>query len=615
MQQLTCLFILIFSLAFSAKAQQNYWQQQADYTLRVKLQPSTNILEGYESLVYSNNSPDTLHQLYYHLYYNAFQPGSEMDIRSRTIQDPDKRVGDRISKLKEDEIGEYFIKGIEVNHQPVTDFTVRETILEIKLPKPLLPGKTATIDMEFESQIPIQIRRTGRYNSENVAYSMTQWYPKICEYDKEGWATDPYIGREFYGVWGNFDVYITIPDSFKIAGTGEFISKIQTPIISQHKNGTIESEKWVTWHFIAENVHDYAWAADPDYVIDEYKVDKNLKLIFAYKKSLKTVENWRKLQPIMANAINYASATFGKYPYKQFSFIQGGDGGMEYPLSTLIMGELSLQGLTSVAVHEMMHSWYQGVLGFNESLYPWMDEGFTSYAETRVKDFLQSKKMYPGEPSKTMFAGDNATLVNFFKRGLSEPMNTHADHFNTNAAYGVSSYVKGSVFLSQLGYVIGEPVLNKTLHLFYDQWKFKHPTGDDFMHIAERVSGIELGWYYRYMVNRIELPDYAIDTVYSSGSSSVVILGNHGLFPMPIDIVVQDTAGKSTYYTIPLNLMLEPKNSDLEKITWKVMPMWDWVVPYYEFVLDIPFSKIKSIQIDPSKRMVDLNTDDNSWTQ
>ena len=134
MQQLTCLFILIFSLGFSAKAQQNYWQQQADYTLRVKLQPSTNILEGYESLVYSNNSPDTLHQLYYHLYYNAFQPGSEMDIRSRTIQDPDKRVGDRISKLKEDEIGEYFIKGIEVNHQPVTDFTVRETNLEIKLP-------------------------------------------------------------------------------------------------------------------------------------------------------------------------------------------------------------------------------------------------------------------------------------------------------------------------------------------------------------------------------------------------------------------------------------------------------------------------------------------------
>ena len=600
----------------SLPAQSGYWQQQADYTIRVKLKPDKHTLEGFESIVYTNNSPDTLRVIYFHLYYNAFQPGSAMDIRSRTIADPDRRVGDRISKLKPHETGEYFIKAIEVDGHHIKDFIVDETILEVKLAKPLLPGKTATIKMEFESQIPVQIRRTGRYNSEGVAYSMAQWYPKLCEYDRDGWATDPYIGREFYGVWGNFDVYITLPDSFKIAGTGELISKIETPEMTLSKEGKLSNDKWVTWFFRAEKVHDYVWAADPDYIIEELKVNKDLKLIFAYKKSLKAIDNWKKLQPVMAEAITYASRTFGKYPYKQYSFIQGGDGGMEYPMATLIMGELSMQGLTSVSVHEMMHSWYQGVLGMNESVYAWMDEGFTSYAETRVKNHLQTKNMYPGDPDKPMFAGDNATLTGFLKRGSSEPMNTHADHFNTNAAYGVSSYVKGSVFLSQLGYVIGEPALNKSLLIFYDEWKFKHPTDLDFMRIAERVSGMELGWYHQYMLNRIELPDLAIDTVFStSANETMVVLGNHSIFPMPVDVVVEDTNNNKRYFTIPVNLMRKAKQSDLKGINWTPLPAWNWVHPYYELLIDMPKERIRSIHIDPSARLADLNPADNTWPQ
>ncbi|HQW11835.1 MAG TPA: M1 family metallopeptidase [Saprospiraceae bacterium] len=614
MVQKTILFFLFICVMTSGFSQEKYWQQSVDYTIRVKLDAGSHVLYGQEVLEYTNNSPDTLFTVYYHLYLNAFQPGSSMDVRSRTIADPDSRVLDRISKLKPDETGEYFIRTLSQGSKPVKNFTVHETILVVELHSPLLPGKTTTLDMSFECQIPIQIRRTGRYNSEGVAYSMAQWYPKLCEYDQNGWATDPYIGREFYGVWGNFNVYITLPDSFKIAGTGDLIAKLDAPVLSTSgkKNENFEKDvKWSTYFFKAEKVHDFVWTADPQYVLDEYKVSKDLKLIFAYKSNLKNIDNWRKLQPIMAEAITFASDYFGKYPYHQFSFIQGGDGGMEYPKATLVMGELSLGALTSVCIHEMMHSWYQGVLGINESAYPWMDEGFTSYAEEIVKNFLKSKKMYPGTPTQFIFKGENARLVNFYNSGKAEPLSTHADHFHTNAAYGVGSYTKGCVFLSQLGYVIGEENLKHLMQRFYSTWKYKHPTDQNFMRMAEKVSCMQLYWYHSYMINSNDLPDYSIDTVLSNGSKTIILLGNHGLMPMPVDVSVTDNKGKVYSYTIPLDLMLAAKRKDLSNINITQLPEWNWVNPFYEMAIDIPIDKIRTIEIDPTKRMVDLDLTNN----
>lgn len=607
--------ILLFLILTSGnlKGQNGYWQQKAEYTIRITLNPDLHKMSGTQELIYTNNSPDTLHQVFYHLYYNAFQPNSEMDVRSRTIADPDPRVGSRIQDLSLKEIGEYFIKTISQNGVSIKDFTVNETILTVNLAQPLLPGKKAKINMEYECQIPVQIRRTGRYNKENVAYSMTQWYPKLVEYDKMGWSTNPYIGREFYGVWGSYDVFLTVPDSFKVAGTGVQISSISTPFVSNKSKNNFTNEKYTTYNIKADNVHDFAWAADPDYKIDKIAAAPGLDLIFAYKKDMKAVDNWKALQPIMKEAILYASQKFGQYPYKQFSFIQGGDGGMEYPMATLVMGDQSLTGLISVCVHEMMHSWYQGVLGFNESLYPWMDEGFTSYAEELVKEHLKEKKMYPGETSANPFEKDASQFIGFTKAGRAEPLSTHADHYTTNAAYGVASYVKGCLFLSQLAYVIGEDKMASSLLAFYNTWKFKHPTGQDFMNIVEKNTQMELDWYYQYMVNTNHLPDYSIDTVFATGPKTSFVLGKRGIMPMPVDLLIELKDGSKVYYNIPLELMRRGKASDRGMDKIKILPAWNWVNPYYDYTFDIPLKNIKSIKIDPTRRLLDTDTKENDW--
>tara|TARA_B000000441_G_C21710027_1_gene331834 strand:- start:420 stop:1070 length:651 start_codon:yes stop_codon:yes gene_type:complete len=211
--------IFFFLAPFSMIAQPaNYWQQEVDYTMNIDLNVKKHTFTGEQTLVYTNNSPDTLHQVFYHLYFNAFQPGSMMDTRSLTIADPDKRVGDRISKLKPDEQGYHHILSMTQDGEPL-NYAAEETILKALLKKPLPPGGKATFKMTFESQVPVQIRRSGRDNAEGVDYTMTQWYPKMAEYDEDGWHPDPYVGREFYAPFGTFNVRITLPADYKIGGT------------------------------------------------------------------------------------------------------------------------------------------------------------------------------------------------------------------------------------------------------------------------------------------------------------------------------------------------------------------------------------------------------------
>ena len=217
------LFVFIISACFifsEMNAQDHLrWQQKAEYKMEIDFDVEKHQLSGKQKLKYKNNSPDTLDRLFYHLFFNAFQPGSMMDMKSRTVQDPDPRVGDRISTLSENEIGFQKISSLKQNGEELT-FDHVGTILEVKLKKPILPGKTVTLEMEFDAQVPIQIRRSGRDNSEGISYTMTQWYPKLCEYDYQGWHANPYVGREFHGVWASFDVKIKIDKKYVIGGTG-----------------------------------------------------------------------------------------------------------------------------------------------------------------------------------------------------------------------------------------------------------------------------------------------------------------------------------------------------------------------------------------------------------
>ena len=193
--------ILLFIPAL--KAQSQYWQQHAEYYMDFKMDVSDFSFTGDQELEYTNNSPDTITKVYYHLFFNAFRPGSQMDVRSRTIRDPDRRVGSRIFELEEEDYGELNVLSLKQNGRSL-EISQRETILLAKLNKPLLPGEKTTLDMKFEGQVPKQIRRSGKMSKEGVHLTMTQWFPKLSEYDSEGWHPNPYIAREFHGVWGNY---------------------------------------------------------------------------------------------------------------------------------------------------------------------------------------------------------------------------------------------------------------------------------------------------------------------------------------------------------------------------------------------------------------------------
>ncbi len=422
--------IALLLITASASAQHGYWQQHASYQMEIDMDAVKHQFSGKQKLVYSNNSPDTLTRVFYHLYFNAFQPGSMMDVRSQNLPDADPRVADRISKLAPGEIGYHKIEKLTQDGAALK-YHVQGTVLEIDLVKPILPGGNSEFLMDFNSQIPLQVRRSGRDNSQGIDYSMTQWYPKMAEYDYEGWHSDPYVGREFYGVWGDFDVKISIDKKYVLGGTGylqnpsEIGHGYQAPGVKQPLG-----EK-LTWHFVAPQVHDFAWAADSDYEHHLTQVPNGPTLHFLYLPD--TTGNWLRLQNEFTGAFSLMMDKFGKYPYKQFSVIQGGDGGMEYPMATLITSGRSYGGLLSVTVHEAFHNWYYGVLATNELKYPWMDEGFTSYAQDYVLNQLREN------PVDNPFISDIKRLADLHLNGLQEPLSTHADHFQTNYCYGIQS--------------------------------------------------------------------------------------------------------------------------------------------------------------------------------
>lgn len=651
-------FTLIFC-TIAAVAQPNRWQQHVNYTMNVNMNVQTNRFTGTQHLIYTNNSPDTLKHVFYHLYWNAFQPNSMMDTRSRELgktivgrgRDWDARVKDRIQKLTPDEIGYQKVLSLKMNGV-AQQYKSEGTIMMVMLSKPIMPHSSVTFDLNFEAQVPLQVRRSGRDNPQTgVRYSMSQWYPKMCEYDYEGWHPTPYVAREFYGVWGDYDVTIRIDKKYLIGGTGYLQNpqQIGYGYETPGSNVTRPTGNTLTWHFKAPEVHDFMWAADPDYRhISALTTDgKTINVIYNrdvkklqdefdalkpeqksnYQNAEQYIKNWdERWQQVLDGAVlemPFIQKKFGPYPWKQYSFVHGGDGGMEYPMATLINGP-SL----GTVFHEWMHSWYQGMMGTNESEYPWMDEGFTSYAEDIVfHDYTQHVRdkiaaanandlRLPRidsdlntQPHASAYAGYFALV----KSGLQEPLTTHADHYNTNFAYSVSSYSKGEIFLEQLGYIVGAPVRDQILLQYYRDWHFKHPNANDFMVVAQKVSGLQLDWYKEYWINTTKTIDYGIDSVWQDGNKTKIRLINNGKMPMPIDLQLTYKDGKKALHYIPLYIMFGQKPAEPGQPARKVEESWKWTSPTYTLEVDGKLNDLSKIEIDPSKRMADMDRGNNVW--
>lgn len=606
MQKIVILTAALCISVFS-HAQQASWQQKADYKIDVELDHTNHRYKGNETIVYTNNSPDQLTNIYFHLYYNAFQPGSAMDVRSRTIVDPDPRVGDRIANLKPDEIGFLHALTLKVDGKNV-NFFENETILEVTLNKPIPPGGNATIEMSFEGQVPLQIRRSGRNNAEGIDYSMSQWYPKLSEYDSRGWHANPYIGREFYGIWGNFDVNITLDKKYIIGATGILTNANEIGHGYSFDDNKVKQPAGskLLWKFRAENVHDFVWAADPDYVHDKLQVNGGPLLHFFYQKNTEYASTWKDMQPLAAKAFEFLSKNFGQYPYPQYSIIQGGDGGMEYPMATLITGNRKLPSLTGVTVHEAAHSWYQGVIATNESLYCWMDEGFTSFATQETMDMLFKSGMPSGH--KNAYTG----YYEIVKDGKEEELDTHADHYETNYAYGTAAYNKGEVYLAQLEYILGPTNFRAGLIDYFNAFKFRHPDHYDFIRTLEKRSGLELDWYNEYFVHSTKTIDYGIAMVKGVLKNTEVVIERKGSMPMPVEVEVEYNDGTIETFVMALDIMRGEKPADGYNGKWTIMPDWKWVEYTYLLNIQRPVSEIKKIEIDPSRLMADINRKNNS---
>lgn len=602
-----------------------YWQQHVDYKMDVKMDVKKYQYQGTQKLTYTNNSPDTLKVVYFHLYYNAFQPSSDMNALLSNIADPDGRMVDtktvrgqkvyesRITKLKDNEIGYMKVSKMTQDGQPVDTKEVG-TILEVTLNKAIAPKSSTVFNLNFNGQAPVMIRRAGRNSKEGVALSMSQWFPKIAEYDFEGWHAEQYLGREFHSVWGDFDVKITIDKNYILGGTGELVNRNEIGYGYQDagiEDSSIKKGKELTWNFKAKNVLDFTWAADPDYIHDTFDGPDGIKLHFLYKNNPKIIDNWKKLQPVTAEIIKFINENVGPYPYDRYSVIQGGDGGMEYSMCTLITGERSFPSLVGVTAHELGHSWFQHALATNETKHEWMDEGFTSFiADLALLKIMPKDQQEDENP----FGSTYKSYYNLVAKGMQEPLSTHADHYLTNRAYSTSAYSRGSIFLTQLSYLIGWDNMMKTLQTFYSEYKLTHPTPNDFKRVAEKVSGAVLDQYMIDWTQTNNTIDYSILFVEElQKDQTLVTLGRLGRMGMPLDILVEYEDGSIETFYVPYTSMHWTKPNPYVKYERTVLAGWGWAQPEYKFTINKPKSSIKTIMIDPSQFMADVNQENSIY--
>ncbi len=597
--------IIICQLCFFNVQAQEYWQQEVEYEIDVDLNSRNHSLKGDLVLSYTNNSPEYLNEVFYHLYWNAFQPGSMLsNMANIPTLFKDNAISDKIEKFKNSEWGEQIIEELTLNGE-VLSFYIDQTILHAKLSKPIKPGETVIFKIKYTTRIPKLVERGGRKGPEGVDYSFTQWYPKICVFDKDGWHPDIYVAREFYGDYGTFNVNITADSDYLIGGSGvlqnaDEIGHGYSDKFIKHRKG-----KRLTWNFVAKNVHDFSWVADKKFIHERSKTRSGIDLHFIYRKDKKSSRflSKEKFKDDVKNYFSFMEKRFGSYDWPQFTIIQGGEGAMEYPMATVMQVQSnSYEGLLSTVIHEASHMWYYGMLGTDEQQYSWMDEGFTSFAEDEAMNFLLGKNVLNPH---------NNYLSRFSKVATTswiEPTATLANYFDGKCPYQLAAYMKGSLFLVQLRGIIGEEVFWSTMHRYKKEWAFKHPNPREFIRIAEKESGMILDWYLNLWIQTNKYSDPSIDSVYSDDERfTQVILSRNGSLPLPVDLKVILKSGLEENYTIPLSSMFGSKKNYIN------LGPWNYTQRSRVFSLNTSIKDIKKIILDPNYWIADVKRKNNDW--
>ncbi len=517
-----------------------YFQQFVHYTIRVRLDTERRWISGSESILYVNQSPDTLREFYLHLYPNAFRNKNTPYQRDRN-----REYNLTLRDVPEAHRGWLDLSDVRVGGDPV-EVSVDETIARMALPRPLAPRDSMTVSFTFDGKVRKSIDRSG-YGGDH--YDFAQWYPKVVVYDENGFHPDQFLAGEFYGEFGTFDVHIELPDHFVVVATG--VVESGDPGWGYNAPGRSDpaprkaTGSTRTVHFRAENVHDFAWCADPTYVVQDTTLD-GIAIRSAYRrKSAKTWEDSTLAHAV--RAIEWLNARVGRYPYPHITVAEMlRTGGMEYPM--LVMDGRASEGL---ALHEIGHVYFYGILANNERTEAWMDEGFTSF-QTR---WYQEQRYGPwGDRSKWNFyqrmtpqyrlwENDRRMVFDLERRGYGERVSFRAEDYDHS--YRASVYVKAALTLNALKFVAGESAFERILQEYFDRWKFKHVNEERFVAVCEDVLERDLSRLFEQWLHTTKTVDYELKNSTSrpdsAGVTTEILVRRKGELYMPFDV----------HYTLP----------------------------------------------------------------
>ncbi|MCU0421793.1 MAG: M1 family metallopeptidase [Bacteroidia bacterium] len=649
------------------KPYEGYWQQDVHYTINATLVDTANRVDGNLTLIYYNNSPDTLTEVYFHLYQNAFIKGSYLESLNKANKFYQKfgkyeaaGKGTEIVSLQASLLAPLPEATPETNGRPNIDPLITKieaevsidfSIMRVKLKEPIMPGNKAQFIISFITYFDDggdQRRRMKLFDAYgNKHFDGVHWYPRICVYDRKfGWETDQHLGKEFYGDFGTFEVNLNFPTHYVLDATGLLLNKeevlpaeLRSKLdISNFKNKPLYEKPSViianngsykTWKFRAINVHDFAWTADPTYrigeVIAELPGGEKVSCIALAQEP--HASRWQDAAAFTANVIKLYSRDFGTYAYPKMIVADARDG-MEYPMLTLD-GGLS-PNYYGLFAHEIGHNWFFGMVGNNETYRASLDEGFTQFlthwsmsrltSETPYRTNKGYNKFY--EPLPLM---DQTVYLGYIRDAINKtdmPLNTHSDDFNGALHHGGGYghvYYKTATMLYNLQYVLGETLFSNAMKHYFNQWKMCHPYFEDFRNSIIQYTHVDLNWFFDQWLETTKTIDYAIvgkakQLQNEDGSKSdfyKIKLKRKGDMQMPVDLMAYSNDGKIYTYTIS-NTYFFKSSPEFQKLntkqTWRG---WGKLNTTYWATVYCP-NGLNKISIDTTYRLADVNQLNNS---
>jgi len=605
----------------------DYFQQDVDFDIEVTLNDTDRTLTAFEKITYTNNSSDTLDFIWFHLWPNAYKSDSSAMAKQFI------RLGStRFLYTKEEDRGyidslDFSVDGVNTKWDYHSEWI---DVAKVFLPKPVLPGKTITIETPFFVKLPKVVSRLGHTGKH---FEITQWYPKPAVYDKDGWHPMPYLNMgEFYSEFGTFDVKITLPENYRIMATGDMVSaekelawldslavigdsikdltkkelgkyvKKYKPKKKKKKNKNKDSLKIVpnkTVHFRQKNVHDFAWFADPNWIVQkgDLWLDDSSRQITLWSMYLpKNAWLWRKSLEYLHDSGLWYSRFYGDYPYNHISAVDGdmsAGGGMEYPNITVISRSISEDDLEYVIMHEVGHNWFYGMLGTNERDHAWMDEGLNEYTNIRYwekkysdrnnqfvySDFIQNK-LGIGKNVDMSFFKNYGGYIYFATKTDAQPLNISSDDNYAYINYG-QNYSKVALMMRYLQQYLGEEKIDIIMQDYFSVWKFRHPGPEDFISFFNKHLDENIDWFFDNMIDSTTYIDYAV-----SKKGGNYQLENLGTFDAAVELAFYD------------------KNNDEIKR--------EWMRPTEKIsVLDAP-DNCRKVVIDPDQYMPETDRTNNT---